>query len=51
MVPRLIFAALMFSSLASRPNGASARHHPAPEARPVQVQPTLAPAPACPPGG
>ena len=50
MVPRLIFAALMFCSLASRPDGAG-RRHPAPETRPVpfQGQPALVPAAACAP--
>lgn len=48
MVPRLIFAALVFCSLASRPGGV-ARRHAAPEVRPAQVQPALVPAAACPP--
>jgi hypothetical protein len=51
MVPRLIFAALIFCSLASRPDGASTRRRGVQDPRPAQTQATLGPAaapPACP---
>jgi hypothetical protein len=51
MVPRLLFAAMVFGSLASRPD--AGRHRPAPQAPVAQAaaaQPALVPAPACPRG-
>ncbi len=48
MVPRLLFAALVFGSLASRPDVSSGRRHPAPEATPAREAPTIAPL-RCPP--
>jgi len=52
MVPRLLFAAMVFGSLASRPD--TGRRHAAPQAPVAQaaaiVQPAPVPAPACPRG-
>jgi hypothetical protein len=53
MVPRLVFAALVFCSLASRPDGTPTRRRVGADPRqiPAQAQATIAPAvvrPACP---
>jgi hypothetical protein len=51
MIPRLIFAALVFGSLASRPDAAPSHRRGAPEGRLAQARPTVGPAPspgACP---